>query len=375
MALSDVTAEGVERAIVEFDRLGREAFLARFGFRKARGYFLVRGERRYDSKAVLGVAHGYDRPDIGPLKPQDFSGGDATVARRLEDLGFYVIKPPRNPNWTEEELVLALNLYLRKGLLGKTDPLVKDLSHDLNAMTVHPEHSGSSKFRNPAGVAMKLAYFASLDYNFDGKGLTRTSKADRDVWTRYATEEDELAATAVAIRKRNQLRDNSTTEPASVQVAEVEVEAQHVERFLVTVPGQDRMATRSEQALVVAFRKHLEEQGHTVKRHTYRLPGSKHGLSCDLVDETAQVLYEAKGNGLRSSVRMAIGQLLDYRRFEKTPKRLAVLLPRKPAQDLINLIHSVPAMTVWRTVDGFDSHPPLTAQRLGVNLGTPKTSS
>lgn len=361
MALSDVTAEGVERAIVEFDRLGREAFLAQFGFRKARGYFLVRGERRYDSKAVLGVAHGYDRPDIGPLKPQEFSGGDATVAHRLEALGFYVIKPPRNPNWTEEELVLALNLYLRKGLLSKTDPLVKDLSRDLNSMTVHPEHSGSSKFRNPAGVAMKLANFASLDHNFDGKGLTRISKADRDVWSRYATEEDELAATAVAIRKRHQLPDNSTSEPASVQVAEVEVEAQHVERFLFTVPGQDRMATRSEQTLVVAFRKHLENQGHTVKRHTYRPPGSKHALSCDLVDETAQVLYEAKGNCLRSSVRMAIGQLLDYRRFEKTPKRLAVLLPRKPAQDLINLIRSVPAMTVWRTVDGFDSDPPLTA--------------
>ena len=28
MALDDVTAEGVERAMVEFDRLGREAFLS-----------------------------------------------------------------------------------------------------------------------------------------------------------------------------------------------------------------------------------------------------------------------------------------------------------------------------------------------------------
>ena len=90
MASSDVTREGVELAMVEFDRLGRDAFLSQFSFRKARGYFLVHGGRRYDSKAVVGVAHGYDRPDLGPLHPQDFSGGDATVARRLEDLGFEV---------------------------------------------------------------------------------------------------------------------------------------------------------------------------------------------------------------------------------------------------------------------------------------------
>lgn len=65
--------------MTEFDRLGREAFLARYGYGKARGCFLVRDGRRYDSMAVVGVAHGYDRPDDGPLQPQEFSGGDATV--------------------------------------------------------------------------------------------------------------------------------------------------------------------------------------------------------------------------------------------------------------------------------------------------------
>ena len=49
MALSDVTANGVERAIVEFDRLGREAFLSQFGFSQSRGYFLIRGGRRADN--------------------------------------------------------------------------------------------------------------------------------------------------------------------------------------------------------------------------------------------------------------------------------------------------------------------------------------
>ena len=96
MALSDVTAEGVERAIAEFDRLGREAFLSKYGFGQARGYFLVRGGRRYDSKAVVGVAHGYAGLGLGPLGPHDFSGGEATVVRLLESLGFDVERPPRN---------------------------------------------------------------------------------------------------------------------------------------------------------------------------------------------------------------------------------------------------------------------------------------
>ena len=97
MALSDVTANGVERAIVEFDRLGRETFLSQFGFSQSRGYFLIRSGRRYDSKAIVDEAHRYDRPDLGPLLPRDFSEREATVARRLEYLGFDVVRPPRNP--------------------------------------------------------------------------------------------------------------------------------------------------------------------------------------------------------------------------------------------------------------------------------------
>ena len=97
MALSDVTAEGMERALMEFDRLGREDFLPRYGFEQVPGYFLVRDGRRYDCKAVVGVAHGYDRPDLGPLRPRDFTAGDAAVVRHLDSLGFDVERPPRNP--------------------------------------------------------------------------------------------------------------------------------------------------------------------------------------------------------------------------------------------------------------------------------------
>lgn len=101
MSLSGLTdKEAVLRAIEEFDALGRGAFLARYGFGQARSYFLLYRGARYDSKAIAGVAHGYQHPTIGPLKSGDFSGGENTVAKRLRDLGFEITTtgyPPRPP--------------------------------------------------------------------------------------------------------------------------------------------------------------------------------------------------------------------------------------------------------------------------------------
>jgi putative restriction endonuclease len=92
MGLGDITADGVRQAMAEFDELGRDAFLAKHGFGKAREYFLIAEDRRYDSKAIAGVAHGYSGSGRQPLIPTDFSGGEATVAAVLDSLGFQVIR-------------------------------------------------------------------------------------------------------------------------------------------------------------------------------------------------------------------------------------------------------------------------------------------
>ena len=89
--LADLTSrDAVLRAVAEFDQIGRDAFLDKYGFGRARRYFLVHGGRRYDSKAIVGVAYGLQFPAVGPLRPRDFTGGDATVKRRLKALGFEV---------------------------------------------------------------------------------------------------------------------------------------------------------------------------------------------------------------------------------------------------------------------------------------------
>jgi HNH endonuclease len=91
MALSDLTdPSAVLQAIAEFDALGRDAFLQRYGFGPARRFYLSHQGRLYDSKAIVGAAHGFQHPADGSLRAVDFSGGEATVRRKLESLGFTV---------------------------------------------------------------------------------------------------------------------------------------------------------------------------------------------------------------------------------------------------------------------------------------------
>jgi hypothetical protein len=61
-------------------------------------------------------------------------------------------------------------------------------------------------------------------------------------------------------------------------------------------------------------------------------------LPTDIFSETENVFYEAAANASRGSIRSAIGHLLDYRRHvDADALRLAILLPHRPSEDLIDL--------------------------------------
>ncbi|MDE0547429.1 hypothetical protein [Microbacterium sp. C7(2022)] len=78
----------VAQALAEFDRMGRDAFLHKYGFGPARDYLLVTEEGSYDSKAIFGVAYGYEHGTA--LTADEFSGGRAGAAGRLAELGFTI---------------------------------------------------------------------------------------------------------------------------------------------------------------------------------------------------------------------------------------------------------------------------------------------
>ena len=55
--LSDPAA--VEEALAKFDRIGRKAFLEKYGYGMALSWVVIKDGREYDSKAIAGAAHGY----------------------------------------------------------------------------------------------------------------------------------------------------------------------------------------------------------------------------------------------------------------------------------------------------------------------------
>lgn len=102
---------GVQQALDEFAKLGRTAFLERYGFGKSQDY-LVRNPRTgelCDSKAVVGAAFGFEHPEEGPLKPADFSGGEGTVVPKLRALGFEVVKV--GEDWSADEVHATVASY------------------------------------------------------------------------------------------------------------------------------------------------------------------------------------------------------------------------------------------------------------------------
>lgn len=101
MAFSDVTREAILEAIAEFDGLHRNTFLSKYGFKPAKSYYLVHNGKHYDSKAIVGAAHGKITPDAAPLQAKDFSGGAASVARLLYSLGFEVVDYYNDGNTTK----------------------------------------------------------------------------------------------------------------------------------------------------------------------------------------------------------------------------------------------------------------------------------
>src|ERR1700742_3419074 len=89
MALRDLSRHEILEAVAEYDSLGPGRFLEKYGFGPARSYRLVINGKSYDSKAIVGAAHGY-LPGQEPLTAAEFSGGTATVGRLLTGLGFEV---------------------------------------------------------------------------------------------------------------------------------------------------------------------------------------------------------------------------------------------------------------------------------------------
>jgi len=108
---------------------------------------------------------------------------------------------PRNPDWTRDEIILALDLYHRvRPPFDESDAEVVELSQLLGKLPIHPPETRSESFRNPAGVAMKLSNFLRLDPQYQGVGLQRGARLEEQVWSEYCNDWEQLTSVAEAIK-------------------------------------------------------------------------------------------------------------------------------------------------------------------------------
>ena len=137
---------------------------------------------------------------------------------------------------------------------------------------------------------------------------------------------------------------------SDVVVDVVEVESD-LTKWFERKPLQSVVAERREAALVQRYKHYLERQGHEVNARTIALPGSAGTLRIDLYDETTGELVEAKSSAIRTQVRYAVGQLLDYARHVPHSS-LAMLLPSRPSDDLLELIRSLGMHCIYEPRNG-----------------------
>ncbi|KMS70265.1 hypothetical protein ACZ91_66215 [Streptomyces regensis] len=128
---------------------------------------------------------------------------------------------------------------------------------------------------------------------------------------------------------------------------------------IATIVAGQRKVLRREGELVTAFLAHLTAAGHKTHSFQFAIEGEPGTLTPDVYDATDHVLYEAKGLTTRANVRMAIGQLADYRRYvpDNEGLRVAVLLPNAPTPDVQKLLAEQGIALVYQTNDGFGGWP------------------
>ena len=109
-------------------------------------------------------------------------------------------------------------------------------------------------------------------------------------------------------------------------------------------------AEKVEAVLLEDYRRWLAQQRRKLSAVKYRT------LQCDAYEADRRNLIEAKSSARREHIRMAVGQLLDYafqgnRKFRHPHK--AILLPSKPASDIVDWLDSLKIKIVWRKKKAF----------------------
>jgi hypothetical protein len=127
------------------------------------------------------------------------------------------------------------------------------------------------------------------------------------------------------------------------------VGAHHALPATIVVPSNE------EDELLQRLVQWLATKGIEAGHRRYAVAGGG-PLVSDLVVEALSLLGEAKASADRDHVRMALGQLVDYGRFEVDLRHRVVILPTRPFDDLLDLIATAGCSVLFETAaDGWSA--------------------
>jgi len=201
MPIPNTPAEALQDAMGRFDRdLRRTPDWAKWEQNRAYRYAIEHNGQRYPVKQIVSMAIG--------MPVSEFSGGEAAgdANQYVATRGFAIIElPRRNPTWVRDELILALDLYLRlDGNPRRSSTDIEELSQTLNRLGRYLGIATQDRFRNVNGVYMKIMNFRRFDPVFTEagrRGLSRGGQAEAAVWDEFAPDPQRCHAVAQTIRK------------------------------------------------------------------------------------------------------------------------------------------------------------------------------
>ena len=113
-------------------------------------------------------------------------------------------RAPRNPSWTRDELILALDTYF--SLVQACKVPAPHLSEIENLQKILERYASSywlnrQILRTKDSIVMKMMNFRHLDPAYPGAGLGSLGKKDWEVWKEFARDRKNLRLTADALRE------------------------------------------------------------------------------------------------------------------------------------------------------------------------------
>lgn len=163
-----------------------------------------------------------------------------------------------------------------------------------------------------------------------------TPKFGRALIARLDPESDQTSGTEGS-------RISGVVESLEETVRTVPLEAGGRLAYEQVITADRRQAVRREWSLVDQIVAHL---GVEPTRREYRLANGV-TLWSDLWIERGRTIVEAKASAGRKSVREGIGQLYDYAHKEGGSTRKVLLVPSRPADDLLEVLATADIAAVW----------------------------